>query len=76
MTMPAQPADLNPIKLVWDELDWKSSASHLWQLLQEIYVYFSLSLSLSLSLSPLSLSLSVYIYNMYASPGKGIYGCH
>ena len=43
----AQPADLNPIELVWDELDWKVGAkqltnvANLWQFLQEIWVELS-----------------------------------
>ena len=47
MSWPAQSADLNPIELVWDELDWKvkakqpTSATHLWQLLQESWAELS-----------------------------------
>ena len=41
MSWPAQSVDLNLIKLVWDELDWKvrvkqpTSAAHFWQLSPE-----------------------------------------
>ena len=41
MSRPTQSMDLNPIELVWDELDQKvrakqsTSVTHLWQLLQE-----------------------------------------
>ena len=42
MSWQAQSVDLNPIELVWDELDRKvkakqpASVAHLWKLLQEI----------------------------------------
>lgn len=41
MSWPVQPAELNPIELLWDELGRKvrakqpANAAHLWQLLQE-----------------------------------------
>ena len=44
MSWPAQSADLNPIELVWNELDRKVRAkqtittTHLWQLLQESWI--------------------------------------
>ena len=44
MPWPAQSADLNPIELVWNELDRKVRAkqtittTHLWQLLQESWI--------------------------------------
>ena len=47
MSWPAQSTDLNPIKLVWNELDWKVRAkqriseAHLWQLLQENWTELS-----------------------------------
>ena len=43
MEWPAQSPDLNPIELVWDELDRRvkanqpSSATHLWELLQQCW---------------------------------------
>ena len=43
MEWPAQSPDLNPIELVWDELDRRvkakqpTSATHLWELLQQIW---------------------------------------
>ena len=43
MELPAQSSDLNPIELVWDELDrWvkakqPTSATHLWELLQQCW---------------------------------------
>ena len=43
MEWPAQSPDLNPIELVWDELDRKvkakqpTSATHLWELLQQCW---------------------------------------
>ena len=47
MSWPAQLADLNPIELVWIELDRKvrakqsTSVAHLWQLLQESWTELS-----------------------------------
>ena len=47
MSWPVQSADLNLIKLVWDELDRKvraqqpTSVAHLWELLQEFWVELS-----------------------------------
>ena len=46
MTWPPQSPDLNPIEMVWDELDckvkWKqpTSAQHMWELLQEFLKSF------------------------------------
>ena len=43
MEWPAQCPDLNPIELVWDELDRRmkakqpASATHLWELLQQCW---------------------------------------
>ena len=43
MECPAQSRDINPIKLVWDELDRRvkakqpTSATHLWELLQQCW---------------------------------------
>ena len=47
MSWPSQSVDLNPIKLVWDELEEKArakqpiSVAHLWQLLQESWAELS-----------------------------------
>ena len=47
MSLPVQSADLNPIELVWDELDRKvrtkqpTRAAHLWQLLLESWAELS-----------------------------------
>ena len=44
---PVRSVDLNPIELLWDEIDWKVRAkqptimAHLWQLLQESWVELS-----------------------------------
>jgi transposase len=41
MTRPPQSSDLNPIEMVWDELDGRvkekqpTSAQHMWELLQD-----------------------------------------
>jgi hypothetical protein len=41
LTWPPQSTDLNPIEMVWDELDFRveekqpTSSQHLWELLQE-----------------------------------------
>ena len=43
MEWPAQSPDLNPIELVWDELDRRvkakqpTSATHMWELLQQCW---------------------------------------
>jgi len=43
MTWPPQSPDLNPIEMVWDELDRRvkekppTSAQHLWELLQDCW---------------------------------------
>ena len=43
MIWPPQSADLNPIEMVWDELDCRvkeqqlTSAQHMWELLQECW---------------------------------------
>ena len=43
ISLPVQSADLNPIELIWDELDRKvkvkqaTNKAHLWQFLQEIW---------------------------------------
>ena len=48
MRWTALSADLNPIELAWDELDWNvtakqsTSTAHLWQLLQESLAELSL----------------------------------
>ena len=43
MTWPPQSSDLNPIEMVWDELDRRvkkkqpTSAQHMWELLQDCW---------------------------------------
>nr|AAX30461.1 SJCHGC03782 protein [Schistosoma japonicum] len=43
MTWPTQSPDLNPIEMVWDELDRRgkekqpTSAQHMWELLQDCW---------------------------------------
>ena len=43
MTWPPKSPDLNPIEMVWDEMDYKvkekqpTSAQHMWELLQDCW---------------------------------------
>jgi transposase len=42
LTLPSQSPDLNPIEMVWDELDWRvkekqpTIPQHFWELRQEL----------------------------------------
>jgi transposase len=50
MTWPPQPPDLNPIEMVWDELDRRvkekqpTSAQHMWEILQDSRKIFQVKL--------------------------------
>ena len=50
MTWPPQSPDLNPIEMVWDELDHRvkekepTSAQHLWELLRGVWKEFQVNL--------------------------------